>query len=294
MLDVSLFAPSAKASIASSKLDFVTASLNSSLLARSRRPATLTYLSPLVDTASTLSGIPFYVLGWKTESEVLEVPMFESVEFSKGWMNVPRFLKVVVEADEKMQFYEIGVKITAKFGGLRWIIYNHRIFSYLFFTSTFWTCSVISSLLAWFVLGSFFSDAKEKQPKKEEIEDSDKAIKSEEEYDDQFDPFSTEDLSDTSRSFPTLGRQMPLHFSSRGGNLMKGETEEEAKIKREEDKVMASTNIQPLGAEADDEDDEDDRGVRSWRDSGIGTSLEETDRRINTPRRRRSLFGSDK
>lgn len=294
MLDVSLFAPSAKASATSSKLDFITASLNSTLLARSRRPATLTYVSPLVDTASTLSGIPFYVLGWKTESEVLEVPIFESVEFSKGWMNVPRFLKVVVEADEKMQFYEVGVKIMARFGGLRWIIYNHRILSYLFFTSTFWTCSVLSSLLAWFVLGSFFSGDNEEQPKKEGIEDSDKAIKREEEYDDQFDPFSTEDLSDTSRSFPTLGRQMPLHFSSRRGNLMKGETEEEAKAKKEEDKVMASTNIQPLGAEADDEDDEDDAGVRSWRDSGIGTSLEETDRRTNIARRRRSLFGSDK
>lgn len=292
MLDVSLFAPSAKASATPSKLDFITASLNSTLLARSRRPATLTYVSPLVDTASTLSGIPFYVLGWKTESEVLEVPMFESVEFSKGWMNVPRFLKIVVEADEKMQFYEVGVKIIARFGGLRWIIYNHRILSYLFFTSTFWACSVLSSLLAWFALGSFLPGDNEEQPKKEGTEDSDKAIKNEEEHDDQFDPFSTEDLSDTSRSFPTLGRQMPLHFSSRRGNLMQGETEEEAKAKKKEDEVMASANIQPLGAEADDEDDEDDQGLRSWRDSGIGTSLEETDRKINIARRRRSLFGS--
>lgn len=247
-----------------------------------------------MDTASTLSGIPFYVLGWKSESEVLEVPIFESVEFSKGWMNVPRFVKVVVEADEKMQFYEVGLKIIARFGGLRWIIYNHRILSYLFFTSTFWTCSVLSSLLVWFVLGSFFSGDKDEEPKKKGIAERDEVIKSEEEDDDQFDPFSTEDLSDTSRSFPTLGRQMPLHFSSRRGTLMKGEAEEEEKAKKEEEKVMASTNIQPLGAEADDEEDEEDRGIRSWRDSGIGTSLEETDRRTNIPRRRRSLFGSDK
>ena len=294
MLDVTLLAPTAKSPAPLSNLDFIAASLNSTVLARSRRPAILTYVSPLVDVASTLSGIPFYVLGWKSESEVLTIPVFESVEFSKGWMNVPRFVRVVVEADEKMQFYEVGVKIVARFGGLRWIIYNHRILSYLFFTSTFWTCSMLSSLLAWFVLGSFFSGNQEGNVKKEEIEDERETIKAEEEDDDQFDPFSTEDLSDTSRSFPTLGRQMPLHFSSRRDSVRRGPGEEEDRVKREEDNIMASTSIQPLGAEADDEDDDDEYGMRTWRDSGIGTSLEETDRRSNVQRRQRSLHGSDR
>ena len=290
MLDVTLLSPTAKSSTISN-LEYVAASLNSTVLARSRRPAILTYVSPLVDAASTLSGIPFYVLGWKSESEVLTIPIFESVEFSKGWMNVPRFVRVVVEADEKMQFYEVGVKIIARFGGLRWIIYNHRILSYLFFTSTFWTCSMLSSLLAWFVLGSFSGD-QEGNVKKEEVEDEGETIKAEEEGD-QFDPFSTEDLSDTSRSFPTLGRQMPLHFSSRRDSVRRGQ-EEEARIKREEDNIMASTSIQPLGAEADDEDDDDEVGIRTWRDSGIGTSIEETDRRSSVQRRQRSLLGSDR
>ena len=294
MLDVSLLASSAKSSTTSSNLEHVSTSLNSTVLAHSRRPAILTYISPLVDTASTLSGIPFYVLGWKSESEVLEVPIFESVEFSKGWMNIPQFVKVFVEADEKMQFYEAGVKIVARFGGLRWIIYNHRILSYLFFTSTFWTCSMLSSLLAWFVIGSYFPSDEVGVPKKEGIEDSDETIKTEEEGDAQFDPFSTEDLSDTSRSFPTLGRQMPLHFSSKREIVKRRQGEAEEKVKREEDNVMASTSIQPLGAEADDEDDEDEGGIRSWRDSGIGTSLEEADRRSNVQRRRRSLLASDR
>ena len=295
MLDVTLLAPTAKSSTTFSNLEYVSASLNSTVLARSRRPAILTYVSPLVDAASTLSGIPFYVLGWKSESEVLTIPVFESVEFPKGWMNVPRFVRVVVEADEKMQFYEVGVKIVARFGGLRWIIYNHRILSYLFFTSTFWTCSMLSSLLAWFVLGSYFSGDQGRDVKKEEVEHEGGIIKAEEE-DDQFDPFSTEDLSDTSRSFPTIGRQMPLHFSSGRDGTRRGQREEENRIKKEEDTIMASTSIQPLGAEADDEDEDDEFGIRPWRDSGIGTSIEETDRRsnVNVQRRQRSLLGSDK
>ena len=297
MLDVTLLAPTAKSPATFSNLEYAAASLNSTVLARSRRPAILTYVSPLVDAASTLSGIPFYVLGWKTESEVLTIPVFESVEFTKGWMNVPRFVRVAVEADEKMQFYEVGVKIVARFGGLRWIIYNHRILSYLFFTSTFWTCSMFSSLLAWFVLGSYFSGEQEGDVKKEKGKHEGDVVKAEEEEDDQFDPFSTEDLSDTSRSFPTLGRQMPLHFSSRRDSGRRGQGEEEEDgIKREEDNIMASTSIQPLGAEADDEDDDDEFGMRPWRDSGIGTSIDETDRRsnLNVQRRQRSLLGGDK
>ena len=292
MLNVALLAPPPKPSTITDP-HHVAISSNTTILAHSRRPAILTYVSPLVDTASTLSGIPFYVLGWKTESEVLEVPIFEGVEFAKGWMNIPRNVKVVVEADEKMQFYEVGVKIVARFSGLRWMVYNHRILSYLFFTSTFWTCSMLSCLIAWFVLSTFFEEDKDTVTKKEEIEDENETIKSEDEENEQFDPFSTEDLSDTSRSFPTLGRQMPLHFSGRRDSRREQGAADE-KVKREQDSVMASTSIQPLGAEADDEEDEDELGVRSWRDSGIGTSLEEGDRKSNVQRRRRSLFGSDK
>ena len=266
---------------------------NDTVIAQSRRPAILTYVSPLVDTASTLSGIPFYVLGWKTESEVLRVPVFESVGFAKGWTNIPESVQVSIEADQKMQFYEVGVKIIARFGGLRWIIYNHRILSYLFFTSIFWTCSMLSTLLAWYFTNSILSGDRDPDTKKEALEDQDGAVKTEEE-DEQFDPFSTEDLSDTSRSFPTLGRQMPLHYSSRRDVAKRGKDGSEEEVKREDDNVIASASIQPLGVEADDEDEDDDgRGIRSWRDSGIGTSLEEGDRR-NVHRRRTSMLSGDK
>ena len=51
---------------------------------------------------------------------MLEVSMFEGVEFTRGSKNVPDKVQVVIEADEKMQFYELGISIVARFGGLRY------------------------------------------------------------------------------------------------------------------------------------------------------------------------------
>lgn len=122
MLDLSLLFPNA----ASSASDTITSTPpfsnpNLEVLARSRRPAILTYSSPIIDTASILSGLPWYVLGWKKESESLKVGMFEGIEFAKGWKNVPRSVEVAVESDLKMQFYDVGIEIVARFGGLRYI-----------------------------------------------------------------------------------------------------------------------------------------------------------------------------
>ena len=121
MLDLALLAPSdsisSPADLVSSAL--VSRNTSGSVLALSRRPAILTYASPIIDTASKLSSLPWFMLGWRKESEVLEVNMFEGVMFSKGWRNVPDKVQVIVEADEKMQFYEVGIKIVARFGGLR-------------------------------------------------------------------------------------------------------------------------------------------------------------------------------
>ncbi|KAL8957138.1 MAG: hypothetical protein Q9183_006140, partial [Haloplaca sp. 2 TL-2023] len=181
----------------------------------SRRSAILTYNSRMVDTASTLSGLPWYVLGWKTESEVLKVPMFEGVIFKRGKGELPERVELVVEADEKMQFYEVGVKVVARFGGLRWIMYHYRILSFLIFTAVFWTSSMTSTLLAWLLLASYYPSPSQ-PPKKEEQDPTSPLIKSEPE-EDTNDPSLTEGLSDTSRTFPTIGRYpKPLHFTAAG------------------------------------------------------------------------------
>ena len=85
-----------------------------------RRAVILTYASPLVDTAQKLSRLPWFLMGWKRESEVLRVNMYEGIEFARGRTNVPDKVQVVIEADESMSFYEVGVEIHARFKGLRY------------------------------------------------------------------------------------------------------------------------------------------------------------------------------
>ncbi len=162
-------------------------------------------------------------------------------------------------------------------------MYNHRIISLLVFTTIFWGVEITFTSVAWLVLSSYF---KTTTPTSESIKadrDSEASIiKKEEESDAAF----TEDLSDTSRSFPTYSRQPPLRYDS-----PKVKTEDED----EQEEIERTTNIQPLIAEADDEDDDIlDLGASRDRrsDSGLGTSMDESAaRRESVQRRRRNLFG---
>ena len=267
MLDLSLLGPTTNTNKTTS-------------IARSRRPAILTYTSAVVETANTLSGLPWYIMGWKSESEVLSVSMFEGVEFARGWTNVPQYVDVLVQADEKMQFYEVGVRIIAKLGGLRWMLYHHRILSFLFFTTTFWSSSMLSMALAWFAVSTYLGSS---TTIKTESESNGTVIKRERSDSDAFDPTSMEDLSDTSRTFPTLSRQIPLHFTRRT------DVKKEEELNSEEDEVMRSTVLQPLAAEADDEDEDMSQETSGFRDSGIGTGLDD-ERLASVQRRRKALM----
>ena len=116
-------------------------------------------------------------------------------------------------------------------------------------------------------------------PSKEAKPKSGSAIKAEPEALDSklVNPLSISDLSDTARTFPTRGRQKPLQFSS--------PSESRAIKNEDEDNLERAADIQPLGAEADDED-EGYAGSSTWRDSGIGTGIDEDRRGVQ--RRRRS------
>ncbi|PWY92617.1 hypothetical protein BO70DRAFT_357758 [Aspergillus heteromorphus CBS 117.55] len=96
--------------------------LNTSVtaLSQSRRPAILTYTSPLVDTASKLSFMPLYVIGWQREAEKLQVRMMERVQFARGWRNIPDSLRLEIHSSEKMQVYTAKVMFRARFTGLRY------------------------------------------------------------------------------------------------------------------------------------------------------------------------------
>lgn len=87
---------------------------------------------------------------------------------------------------------------------------------------------------------------------------------------------------------------MPLHFASRRDSAIKEERREN-RVKKEEgeEDFGEATGIAPLVAEADDEDEEDYLNPEGWRDSGIGTGLDDEARR-GVERRRRALFGGDR
>lgn len=143
---------------------------------------------------------------------------------------------------------------------------------------------MISSLIAWLVLASYFSSDSAKI-KKEESESP--AIKTEpsEPETEPYEPSLTAGLSDTSRTFPSLGRRMLLQFPGRKESYDRRAKE----LEKQEDEVIRSTGVEPLLAEADDEDEGAE--TTGFRDSGIGTSLEE-DRKAQVQKRRKALFGN--
>jgi seipin len=75
----------------------------------------------MVDTASKISIMPLYVLGWQREAETLRVPMLEKIEFSRGWRNLPASLRLEVHSKEQMQVYSAQVEFRARFTGLRYV-----------------------------------------------------------------------------------------------------------------------------------------------------------------------------
>lgn len=197
--------------------------------------------------------------------------MAESVSFAKGWVNVPRYVVLEVQAGQgqELQTYDVKVQFRARFGGVRWVMYRWRVLAFIFGVGGFWAIEVVGVVVGWVLVRHFFaSTSSEIANGKEEEEEE---VKEEQETD------SEPDLSDTPRTFPTYGRQAPLRY--------------EPKVKEEEedsDGVLEGVEIQPLVGEADDEDEGeeeemDDRG----RDSGIGTSFSEGGERGVARRRSR-------
>lgn len=211
------------------------------IIFRSRRPAILTYNSRLIYIAKRAAGLPWYILGWRREAEALEIPMAESLSFTKGWKTVPVSVLLEMKHGEgnfNIQVYDATVKIRARFGGLRWLMYNHRIFSFFFFTTSFWMAEMTFAMLSWLVLGSR-SRSTTRPSVKSEKEDN-PVVKTERDDD----VFETDDLdlSDTPRNFPTFSGHAPLRYIPK----VKAEA-------ADEDAIMDESNILPFGAEADDE-----------------------------------------
>ncbi|PYH43325.1 seipin [Aspergillus saccharolyticus JOP 1030-1] len=134
---------------------------STSVLSQSRRSAILTYASPLVDTASKLVFMPFYVFGWNREAEKLQVNMFEKIQFPRRRRDVPSSLRLEIHSAEKMQVYTAKVMFKATFTGLRWVMYNWKVTSSVVFGFMFWSVSMVTAGMVWAMLAIAFNHPKE-------------------------------------------------------------------------------------------------------------------------------------
>ncbi|KAK4902772.1 hypothetical protein LTR27_000711 [Elasticomyces elasticus] len=276
MLEVNMYAPEEKgrSTMQTIQAGIVPGTQDTTVLATSRRPAILQYRSPLIELAYKFTELHWYLLNFRQESESLRISMFEGVEFPKGWRNVPATLKLEVQSTRQMQIYSAKAVFRARFRGLRWLMYNHRILSAIVFISGFWMTEMVFAGLAWAALTVFFAPGGQ-AAKAEEVHEVAQRIKADPEDDDEKQPH----LSDTERTFPTLSGQQPLRYES------------ETKIKQEfEDMAVVTPEHVVKASEADVEDEDEDADF--FLDSGMGTSMESSNTsRRDSMRRRRGRAG---
>lgn len=270
MLDMLLLSPTYQPVVQSTEAGFdIRGSMPSeTVLFSSRRPAILTYHPLLVSLSKQVAALPWYILGWRRDAEKLEILMAESVSFRKGWRNVPTLVYLELQGKgQDIQVYDVQLKLRARYEGIRWLMYNHRIFSFVVFTTAFWLAEVIFAILTWMLWNSRSGSRRERGKGELKGEDTDASTIVKTEREDGELETDDLDLSDTPRSFPTYGRQAPLQY------IPTVKTEDDG-----EKLVMDETTLQPFTAEADDESEEpidvgSFRGGRS--DSGLGTSFSE-------------------
>ena len=240
-------------------------------LAFSRRPGILVYRSLPLEWVMRFLQLPWYLLGWRRESETLTVGLWEGLEFERGWRNAPASMRVEVQSHGRMQVYSAKVEWRARFRGLRWVMYNHRIISATVLVTLFWTTEMVFAGLAWAGVSFLMSSAPLGQDVKREDENG-KKIKQESASDEA----RKLDMSDTERTFPSTSKQQALRYQS------PKEEDDGPEIKKEEEDAPTKAT------EADDEDEDVD-----FVDSGLGTSMESSAARRDSVRRRRARGGRD-
>jgi seipin len=251
MVETALFAPGEKGSVVDdSRIPVAKDPTATKVLASSRRTAMLTYYSPVVDLARKATELHWLILGWRLEAETLEIPVFNGVSFAKGWRNVPDTMQIQVQSSARMQIYEANVIFKARFQGLRWIMYNHRITSAFVFIGAFWGTEVLFTAICWAILSVWIFSSGDNTSVKPEADDH-KRIKAEDTEDEEQAKFS-----DTERTYPSYSKGPAMRYTS-------------PVIKKEDTEPEPFPSLLSTALEADDEDESDD-----FFDSGLGTSLE--------------------
>jgi len=282
MLDLSLLGPGIGAKTMPDSVSSWLANITAdNVLYHSRRPAILPYASPLLATSHTLLNMPWHLLNLRDlDSSHLVVPMFEMLSFPRGSRNLPTHARLELQSNAVLQVYDVRLAFRAKFQGLRYLIYNYRVASFLVFTTLFYTISVTSMVLAWAVISTYLPSGEEPmaEPKRIKPEGSESneqiktepssrsgtKIKTEDDTESSGHGLSMSNISGAAAQLPTRRGPMPARHP---GSAPQGDNGDDSLTR-------------PIGPSevADDEHEDDDpveiRGRSIPGDSGIGTSME--------------------
>lgn len=125
-----------------------------SVMFTTRRPALMPYVDPAVSLARRLVFLPLHLLFPKNELHTMTVPLAEGVVFARS-SRVPKSIYVELQAGQNFQTSEVSVTMTANLRGLRYILHNYRIISFVALTLGFWSMEMLFAGMALFILGIF-------------------------------------------------------------------------------------------------------------------------------------------
>lgn len=126
------------------------------------RPALMTYTDPLIHRATRLTLLPLHFFAPEAASRNrLVVPMAESLSFSgsggpRAVLPAVLYLELRTNGLHELQTYGAEVVFAARLSGLRWLMYHHRIFSFLLLTTAWWFVEVVFMMAALIILSLAF------------------------------------------------------------------------------------------------------------------------------------------
>ncbi len=154
-----------------------------SVVANATRPAILTYWSTPVDISRKLLRLPAYVLGWKKEAESVHIQLFQRLRFGSGIISryvqdvpQPNAVRLKLRSKVGLELYGSRVIFNARLRGLRYFMHNHRITSFLLFTTLFFIIEALFALSVWAFLSVIYTSAQ--PPRKEQGSLSNNHVKS--------------------------------------------------------------------------------------------------------------------
>lgn len=262
------------------------------VLQHARRPAMLRYKSRSLGLVHKALNLPWHVFGFKDlDTDRVGVTMWEKAVFKRGVGNVPKNLRLEVAAGgattgfreftkhHQVQVYTANLTFSARFRGLRYLVYNHRVLSFVVFSTVFYAVSITSMGLMWAWIGpSIMSPGSDRALVKQEPpsrlhpvkKDPGPAVKTEDDDDGASHGLKIEDVSDSPEQFPSGRGRVPLRYEGR-------------QQPDQPDAAVAHEREAGEGEKADDEEEEDDAAYagavasttgRFEGDSGIGTMSE--------------------